>query len=302
MPATKPSSHLYEPEMRVTRYDSIRATLVALLLGFSISSAIGIALFAMLRPQTAPTYVPIDLADADGGFEDGRDEDTPDVQNEAPPRPDAAPVEIETETLELQETLETLTDLSTEAAQMLPEQVGETADNAGPLGSSDGGGGRPLGIGGGSGGVPREKRWLVRFGDRASVDEYARQLDYFKIELGVITGDGKLVFANKLSGSVPQTREVVSGEGEERLYFQWQGGPRRVADRTLFSKAGIDPGRSPILHFYDKGTENQLAQLEYVASNKVDVRKIRRTFFDVLPVSGGGYEFKVAQVVLLKPN
>lgn len=296
MPVAKPEPSIYEPEMRVTGYDSTRAMLLALLLGFAMSSAVASTLYVMLRPRPPVAYVPIELPDADGGFEDGSDDDTPDVQNDAAPRPDAAPDDVETEILELQESLDALADLSTEAVQMLPEQSGSDADNVGVLGSSDGDGGRPLGVGGGSGGVPREKRWLVRFASDASVDEYARQLDFFKIELGVITPDGKLIFANKLSEPIPTTREIRSGDGEDRLYFQWEGGPRRIADRQLFARAGVNPGRSPILHFYSKNTENLLAQLEYKASNAIDVKKIRRTFFDVV-ATNDGYAFEVDNVV-----
>lgn len=288
--------------MRVTRFDSVRALLFALLIGVIVTTLTGLALYVMLKPRPEVSYVPIELPDATGGFEDGDTADTPDVQNEAPPLPDATPVEVETEILELQESLDILVDVSTEAASMLPEQIGDAPDDAGPLGSSNGEGGRPLGVGGGdTGGVPREKRWLVRFGENVPIDEYAKQLDFFRIELGVITPDGKLVFANKLAAAVPTTREVTSGDGEKRLYFQWQGGPRRVADRKLFEKAGVNPGRSPILHFYPKDVENQLAQLEYLASNKVEVTRIRRTIFDVL-ATRGGYKFEVAKVVLFEPT
>lgn len=298
MPSAKrPQTVLYEPEMRVTRYDSARAGLLALLLGFALSAAAVSVLFVILRPKPPANYVPIELPDADGGFEDGRDQDTPDVNTDAAPRPDASPEEVETEILELEQSLDALADISTEAAPMLPTQPGSEFDNAGVLGNSDGDGGRPLGVGGGSGGVPREKRWLVRFGNDASVDEYAKQLDYFSIELGIITADGKLIFASKLSDPVPTTREVTSGDGEDRLFFQWEGGPRRIADRQLFAKAGVNPGRSPILHFYSKQTENQLAQLEYKASDGVDVKKIRRTFFDVVR-QDGAYAFEVDRVVL----
>lgn len=296
MPKTSLPEHVYDPEMRVTGYDSARALLVALLLGFAASAGVVSALYVMLRPKPAVSYVPIELPDVDGGFEDGRDSESPDVDSAEVPRPDAAPEEVDTEILELEQSLESLADVSPEAAQMLPPVSGTEADSAGVLGSSDGDGGRPLGVGAGAGGVPREKRWLVRFSGDASVAEYARQLDFFRIELGVITPEGKLVFASDLAASSPKIREVQSGAGENRLFFQWEGGPRRIADRQLFAKAGVNPGTSPILHFYHKDTENLLAQLEFKASGGVETKAIRRTFFDVVR-NGDQYEFEVARVV-----
>ena len=287
---------VYDPEMRITGYDSTRAWLVAMLLLFAISSTVATMLYFVMRPRPPVSYVPLEIADADGGFEDGSDDDTPDVDAEAAPRPDASPEEIEAEVLELEESLDALADISTEAAQMLPQQPGSEVENAGVLGSSEGEGGRPLGVGGGSGGVPRAKRWLIRFANEASVDEYAKQLDYFRIELGVISPNGTMIFASDLANAVPTTREVTSGDGEDRLYFQWEGGPRRLADRQLFQKAGVNTGQSPILHFYDKNTENLLAQLEYKASEGADVKTIKRTFFDV-EQTRDGYAFEVKRVV-----
>ena len=280
------------PEMRTTVWDTSRAALLAMLIGFGAATAVAAYFYIKLQPAPAFDFVPVDIEDATGGFEDGNPDEMPDVQSDAAPRPDASPVEVEADTIELEKTLEVLmTDVATEAVPMIPDQPGEAAESTGPAGSSDGNGGRPLGEGGGGdGGVPRALRWLISFPDGATLDEYGKQLDYFGIELGKIGPDGKLTFASGLGNSVPAIKTVDSGDGEERLYFQWKGGPRQAFDRQLFQRGGVGP-EGTILHFYPEKTESFLAQLE-AQSAKRPVKEIRRTFFEVRKV-GNAYEFKV---------
>ena len=50
------------------------------------------------------------------------------------------------------------------------------------------------------GGLPREQRWFIKFGDEESVDKYAEQLDFFGIELGALFPDrGELIYLSKMS-------------------------------------------------------------------------------------------------------
>lgn len=281
------------PRMKTSTYDVSRAALIALLLGLTAATAVVAAIYYMMQAPPRMQLTAIEIEDATGGFDDGQPDETPDVQSDAAPRPDASPVEVESDTVELEKTLDVLVDIATEAVPMLPEQTGEAVESTGIVGSSEGTGARPLGEGGGGeGGVPRSLRWLISFPDGATLDEYAMQLDYFGIELGKIGPDGTLTFASNLAASSPTVRTVQSGEGEERLYFSWKGGPRQVFDRQLYQKAGVSP-EGTILHFYPKNTENVLAQLEAEKAQR-DVKQIRRTFFDVRK-KGREYEFQVSR-------
>jgi hypothetical protein len=154
-----------------------------------------------------------------------------------------------------------------------------------------------LGSGTGTGGYPREQRWLVRFGDLQSVDEYARQLDYFGIELGALVG-GKLNYVSKLSNAQPRLQTATSGANEKRLYMTWQGGNRKQADVQLLKKAGVEVGSGTIFHFYPKETEDRLALLELNYRNR-RASDIRRTYFAVKR-GDAGYDFEVIRQTYLK--
>ena len=104
--------------------------------------------------------------------------------------------------------------------------------------------------------------WFVKFGERASLDEYAKQLDFFGIELGALLPDGRLAYMKNMLNPVPEVRYINSGSDEARLYMTWQGGERRAADTQLFAKANINVRADTVIfHFYPKETENTLARL-----------------------------------------
>ena len=68
---------------------------------------------------------------------------------------------------------------------------------------------------------------------------YSQQLDFYKIELGVLGGGIKGVeVANKLSTS-PTKRVITDTKSEDRLYFMFnRPTPLQKFDQQLLSKAG----------------------------------------------------------------
>ena len=285
-----------QPVLRTTTYDRSSAALLSLFIGLVVATGIIATLYIAAMPDPPAKIVAVELIDeATGGEEDGEPDSTLLVESELAPQPDAAPVEQDADQTELQETLEQITDLAEQAVEIVPDQAGVAAISSGVAGSADGSGLPSLGSGPGSGGVPRSQRWLVNFADGASLDEYARQLDYFGIELGAIMPDGTLKFASDLSAARPKTRQISDGSKEERLYMNWQGGARKLADQQLLGKAGINAEGRPVLHFYPKQTENLLAQLEKKATTR-KISEIRRTYYDVRRAAGA-YEFKVRRQI-----
>ena len=141
--------------------------------------------------------------------------------------------------------------------------------------------------------MPREQRWFVRFGDRGTLSEYARQLDFFGIVLAALLPGGKMVYISQLSKAKPKTRTVTSGSNEKRMYMTWQGGGRRKTDLELFQKVGINVGSGLIFHFYPNKTELMLARLER-DYRKRPIKQIRRTYF-VVRRKRSAYEFVVAR-------
>ena len=193
----------------------------------------------------------------------------------------------------IEETLESVVELADRATQQVQQVMATDAITGGTPGSAEGTGGRPLGDGPGTGGLPREQRWMIRFADEESVDKYAEQLDFFGIELGVLfPGRGELIYISNMSNATPTKRVVQTGD-DQRLYMNWQGGSRKSADAELFQKAGVNVSGGIVLHFYPRRTEDLLAQKERAYANR-PVKQIRRTYFVVIE-QGSGYDFAVTQ-------
>jgi hypothetical protein len=187
-------------------------------------------------------------------------------------------------------------DAVAEAGQSLAEvDLGAVMPGGGPVASGKrasklGTGGPGLGFGPGDGGVPAEQRWSIVYNPGQTIEEYARQLDAFGVELAVVSGPNQLTYVSKFSDAVP-TKRYGSGQGDERLYFLWQGRGRKASDVALLRKAGIEVGEGVVMQFYPKAVEAQLAQLE-VRYRRRQPAEIRFTRFGVVP-EGGSYNFVV---------
>ena len=155
--------------------------------------------------------------------------------------------------------------------------------------SKIGTGGPAFGYGPGDGGVPREQRWSIVYNPGQSVDDYARQLDAFGIELASVVS-GTLQYASHFTENPPRKRSG-SSSSEGRLYFLWRGQGRKTSDLELLRRAGIDVGEGSIFQFYPVEVENTLAQLEVKFRNR-QPGEIRMTRFAVVP-SGQSYTFEV---------
>jgi hypothetical protein len=158
---------------------------------------------------------------------------------------------------------------------------------------------RNLGKGpGDGGGVKRQERWEIIFGEGQTEDEYARQLDYFRVELGAIS-DRKMYMVSNMARPKPDVKVSPGGPDEKRLYFSWRSGGRRQVDLNLLAKAGVPlVGNVIVLQFYPFETEQLLARLErdYLKRMKdhTDMRVVRKTRFAVVR-KGGGYEFEITR-------
>lgn len=300
--STKTETAPPPPVLHVTSYDQVSSGLMAAVIALVvIVSVLSFAWFASRTEKPPPAY-PVELVEWPGGVEDGSPDETLRVDSPLPELTDPTPGDVVSDQNEIEQALDSVVALADDAAgqefDLAPaRQFGMGERNAGKPGSASGTGRRALGSGSGLRGFPREQRWYVRFSDRQSLDEYAQQLDAFGIEFGAIIGD-KLIYVSKFATARPQTRTVIGGAAEDRLYMTWQGGARKQADLQLFRKAGVDVGSGAILHFYPKPIENQLAQIELAYHNR-KAHEIRRTYFEVVP-AGKGYEFKVIRQTYLK--
>ena len=280
------------PHTKITRYDIITATLIACLgmLGVTLITLIAIWLANLL-----PTRVVLEpqMTAGDGGWEDGEEDATPDVESPEDPTDDPSVANDQSDVTELMEITDPVMEAADTAAALVEPTSYNDPNNSGNPGSAEGTGGRPLGSGGpGRGGAKREQRWFVQFADKGDLKSYAKQLDFFKIELGAMfAAERKLVYMSNMSSERPTLREVDTGDGENRLFMNWEGGDRKQADEELFAKAGVDAKQAAILHFYPTELEQLLAQLELGFAGR-PANQIRRTYFEVQR-AGNGYEFKV---------
>jgi hypothetical protein len=155
------------------------------------------------------------------------------------------------------------------------------------------GDGRNPGIGSGPGGTGRARRWEVRFREGNTLDTYARQLDYFKIELGVLLPNNRVAYAYNLTKPRPDSR-IGPADQEKRYYLTWsnQAGLEQ-ADRALLKQAGIEGGQL-ILKFIPPELEAELLRLEQARARTANEppENVRTTYFGIRSARGG-YEFYV---------
>lgn len=307
----RPPGPAQKPVLSMTRYEQVSTLLIVLAIGIGLTMLGLTVQYVATRPRPVVANVaPLEILEEDpGGSPDGSPDETLKVDSPYEERNDASLVDNPTEELSQIEA-------AADDAMDFGDDVGDQADGAvavaapaqqqflfdaqssGRRGSATGTGRRGLGMGPGKKGFPRDQRWFISFSDRLPVPEYAKQLDFFRIEMGAVLPD-MIVYLSNMS-TQPKTRTATSGKEEKRLYMNWQGGTRRLADVELFQTAGIDAQNALILHFYPPDVENALAHLERdYADRKAD--EIRRTFFIVKrKEKDGGYEFEVTRQTYLK--
>lgn len=282
LPRQPRASHL-----KGSAFENVASLIIALLL---LVGTIVIVLFSVWvgnKIAVRQEVVPVVLEDVGGGRPDGVVGESMELNE-----PDAEQIGRESD-LSVPQIQETLSKVSSIISARVTELEG--AELVDPLQPSGGGklqgDGRRVGYGFGSGppGIPRFKRWEIYYAEGETLDMYAKQLDFFKVELAVIDGD-QVTYVNNLSSSTPTTR-VASGEKEKRLYMSWRQGTLKQADRQLLAKAGIDSGSKLVVQFYPPDVENRLAQLELSFANRKP-GQIRKTRFAVR-AQGDGFEYYV---------
>ena len=190
----------------------------------------------------------------------------------------------------LADTIEAVTDaVSTVAASLTTTDTNAVATTAG-TGAGDS---RPPGPEGeGDDIIPRWERWQLTYTAK-NPTEYAKQLDFFKTELGAFGGGENAIYsAGGLAGS-PKGKKNPKPDTEKRLYFSWKSAtPLAQYDRQLLGKAGVPIGGKNIVRFIDKDHENFLAheELNYAKEKGfTEVGQIAKTVFEY-KAGGDGYE------------
>ena len=191
---------------------------------------------------------------------------------------------------QLQSTLETLTNAISDQEALFSDEVidaGKVAGKGKGLGDA-----RMPGPGGDGvvERVPRWQRWKIRF-EPESAGEFARWLDYHKIEIGVLGRDNLVHYGYEFSQSVPK---VKSGEPvrETRGYTSAADGPMPTLTMELARKADVAKFGPIVLLFYPFEVESVLWTMEREYSGDRDANSIRETVFTVVP-DGKDFKFEV---------
>jgi hypothetical protein len=136
--------------------------------------------------------------------------------------------------------------------------------------------------------------WEILFEDGITTEEYAKQLDYFKIEVGAISKKGKVEYISNLASAKPAKR-AGQKVADYRLGIGWKAGTLHAADRKLLAKAGINSEGKELWHFIPIEVQAQLETLQRTYANR-DASEIKRTRFRIQPKKKGrGYEFVVVE-------
>lgn len=272
--------------LRVSRYDQVSALLLAVLLLMGFITLLMLLMWLSTRNwwDRAPVEVRV-LQDVGGGGSGSGI--TPGEQAPEEPPPEEMPELKEPPPEQL---LESITSLVLD--QMLQLDTLEPTTGSGKGSGSGMGDGRGPGPGGPGSfdGIPAWERWEVRL-SAANISEYAKQLDFFGVEIAVAGGGNPLVTYVKGVSGKPVVR-TDKPQNEKRLRFMHRTGPLRDADRSLVKKAGVDPAGRVTFQFYSEEMYKRLLTLENIAMGQRSISDVRRTIFEVRS-AGGKYDFVV---------
>jgi hypothetical protein len=266
--------------LTVTPYERVASLIIALLI--LVGMAVALLFLLWLTSRIFASRMPVEVEWMEIGDGGGLGGDT-----ELESNMEELVHEVEFEEPEFQDTLATIADAVATKAALLEDPT--FTDQVGTAKGGPGGDGRSAGFGPGRPGKPRH--WEVTFIEGNTSKTYARQLDFFKIELGVLQLENKVDYARNLSKDKPDKRTGIA-DAEKRYYLTWAKGGLREADLELLGKAGISVGEGRlIIKFIPRELEMQLMQLEKQRAGKNE-KRIRATYFAIRP-RGNGFEFYV---------
>ncbi|MDX1946251.1 MAG: hypothetical protein SFU86_12700 [Pirellulaceae bacterium] len=139
---------------------------------------------------------------------------------------------------------------------------------------------------------PRHERWEVQFPPGNTIESYTRQMDFFKIELGLIGGSDQVTYLSSLAEPVPAKRTGPATD-EQRLYLIWRRGDMRLADEQLAARAQVSLAGKVVAHFCPLELEAMLAAIEDAYAARQNIAKIRRTTFGIRSRGENAFEFYV---------
>ncbi len=282
--------------MQVSAYERVASMLLALLILF------GVVVFCLFMAWLGSRVffpplksVPVRLEQVGGGIESGVVGES--MQLDSPTPQDVAQ-ESDLIEPEFQDTLKTVLDAVAVRQADLDDPAETEQETTNKGGGQQTGTGNVAGYGSGPGkpGIPPQLRWQIHFDAGNTLEGYAKQLDFFQIELGVLNNN-QVIYAKNLSKPKPDTYTGPGGPSEKRLYFSWRHGKLRDADRELMQRAGVPLANKLVLQFYPDPVEQDLLRKE-LEFRGIDASRIRKTTYGIRQI-GQGYEFYVIDQISL---
>ncbi|TWT75858.1 hypothetical protein Pla123a_26420 [Posidoniimonas polymericola] len=276
MPAIDHNPNDQGYRLSVNSYDRGASLLIALLVMVGVGvGALVIIWYAnhLNRRNVPPFLLPVNPASRPADAAMGLKEDI------EPPGVEDAPELTEPQ---LQDTLTALSDLSSKSALLADDAIDSDSEAGKGSGFGDS---RQAGMGG-DGPPVNEPQREIRF-EPADRSEYARFLDFWKVELAVLDQRNNMVYyASNFTGGSPQVRNAdPSKNPENRVSFISNGTAFEALDRNLVTQAGIAGRGNIIIQFWPNesagfllGLENQ----EMQKAGKTSLDQVQRTVFRVV--------------------
>ena len=270
---------------RDSLYDKVASLIITLLIliGITVAILFGIWLTATFLGVAKNEPVAVERIDFGTGINDNAEFD-PDVIDPG--------VDVDSDEPTLQQSLQMVADAVSTNSSLFSDPADVDFDVL--ISGGTKGDGRTKGNGDGKAG---RRHWEFLFPEGNTVNQYAKQLDYFEIELGVPQPGGKITYVSKLSTTIPQVRTAPS-EFEDRYYLTWLKGDLEKAERDMLNKAGVDNEGKMVVKFISPKLEQHLAVMEITkAGDKKN--NIRATYFTLRPQKGkaNAFEFYVSEQI-----
>jgi hypothetical protein len=197
----------------------------------------------------------------------------------------------EVETPQLANALEAVTDAVSSVKASLEKRSGDSAQ----MGRGGGYGSREGGTGGSGKGIPDYKRWVINY-ECDSIDVYARQLDQFEIELGVVSTNTNKIWRVQTLSTGPKSLETDRSRENKTLRFAHIKPRMKKWDESLAKRAGVPLGNTAMVQFYPNGTRQYIRQQEanYLAEAGRELQDVKKTMFQVVK-EGDEFIFKVTE-------
>jgi hypothetical protein len=277
--------------LRVSRYDQVASLLLA---GLLVMGSVTLLMFLVwlsnrifLETPAVPVTVLEDVGGGGSGQVLGSEQQ---FEEPAPAEMQQAPQTVQ---FSAEQALTSVASVVAANVQELDAVYGSPSVGTGEGTGTGSGKGKGPGGPGTSDGIPPYERWEIRM-SAANLDEYAKQLDFFKVELGVAGGGNPNVeYISNLSSATPKVR-TGDPKDEHRLRFLHRSGELRAGDRQLAERAGVKTEGRIVFQFYDQATYQLLLGLEAAHKGNRRIKEVRRTVFGVRTLRGR-YEFYVIE-------